>query len=97
VNPYYGFYAAVTRKDRDGNPADGWYPQLCMTREEALKSYTIWGAYAIFAESNRGSLEAGKYADFAVLDRDIMTCSVDEIWKTEAVLTVLGGKTVSEK
>ncbi|MDR1099266.1 MAG: amidohydrolase, partial [Treponema sp.] len=52
VNPYHGFYAAVTRQDRDGQPPEGWYPNQALTREEALRSFTIWGAYAAFAEEN---------------------------------------------
>jgi predicted amidohydrolase YtcJ len=94
VNPYHGFYAAVTRQDQDGQPPNGWYPNQDMTREEALRSFTIWGAYAIFAEKNRGSLEAGKYADFTVLDRDIMTCPAAEIKDITVLKTVIGGKAV---
>ncbi|MDR1602644.1 MAG: amidohydrolase [Tannerella sp.] len=97
VNPYHGFYAAVTRRNLQGEPAGGWYPQLCMTREEALKSFTIWGAFAMFGEKVKGSIEAGKYADFAVLDRDIMTCSENELKDAKALMTVLGGKIVMEK
>jgi predicted amidohydrolase YtcJ len=92
VNPYHGFYAAVTRRNLQGKPEGGWYPQLCMTREEALKSFTIWGAYAMFGEGVKGSLEVGKYADLVVLDRDIMTCNTDDIKDTKALMTVLGGK-----
>jgi len=96
VNPYHGFYAAVTRQNLHGEPQGGWYPQLCMTREEALKSFTIWGAYAMFGEKEKGSIEAGKYADFVVLDRDIMTCSLDDLKDTKALMTVLGGKIVEK-
>ncbi|MDR1278894.1 MAG: amidohydrolase [Treponema sp.] len=96
VNPYHGFYAAVTRQDRDGQPPEGWYPNQALTREEALRSFTIWGAYAAFAEENRGSLEAGKYADFTVLDRDIMTCPAAEIKDISVLKTVIGGETVYE-
>jgi predicted amidohydrolase YtcJ len=96
VNPYYGFYAAVTRQDRDGQPPNGWYPNQIMTREEALRSFTVWGAYAAFAEKTRGSLEAGKYADFVVLDRDIMTCPAAEIKDITVLKTVIGGEVVYE-
>jgi len=91
VNPYHGFYAAVTRCNQQGQPAGGWYPQLKMTREEALKSFTIWGAYAMFSENVKGSIETGKYADFVVLDRDIMSCLDKDIIDTKALMTVLGG------
>ncbi|MDR1100581.1 MAG: amidohydrolase family protein, partial [Treponema sp.] len=80
----------------DGQPPEGWYPNQALTREEALRSFTIWGAYAAFAEENRGSLEAGKYADFTVLDRDIMTCPAAEIKDISVLKTVIGGETVYE-
>jgi predicted amidohydrolase YtcJ len=67
-----------------------------MTREEALRSFTIWGAYAAFAEKTRGSLEVGKYADFVVLDRDIMTCPAAEIKDITVLKTVIGGEVVYE-
>jgi predicted amidohydrolase YtcJ len=94
VNPYHGFYAAVTRKDRAGNPAGGWRPNQCMRREEALRAATVWVAEAQFEEGIRGSLEAGKLADFVVTDRDYMNCPVDEIKDMQALITVIGGKKV---
>src|SRR5665648_433191 len=94
VNPYHGFYAAVTRKGRDGQPEGGWYPNQCMTREEALKAATIWAAEAQFEENIKGSLEEGKLADFTVIDRDYMNCSIEEIKDINAEMTVVGGKTV---
>lgn len=94
VNPYHGLYAAVTRTDRDGKPEGGWHREECMTREEALKSFTIWSAYGQFEEELKGSLVAGKLADFTVLDRDIMTCSVPGIKDAAAIMTVVGGKIV---
>ncbi len=94
VNPYHGLYAAVTRMDRDGNPTGGWYSEECMTREEALKSFTIWAAYGQFEEKLKGSLEVGKLADFAVIDRDVMTCPASDIKDANALMTVVGGKVV---
>lgn len=94
VNPYHGLYAAVARMDQLGNPKEGWYPELAMTREEALKSFTIWSAYGQFEEKSKGSLEVGKLADFVVLDRDIMTCNLADIREAQAVMTVLGGEVV---
>ena len=94
VNPFRGIYAAISRKDLNGLPPGGWYPNEKMSREEALKAFTIWGAYAMFAEQTRGSLENGKYADFVVLDRDVLSCDEDEVKDAKALATVIGGKLV---
>lgn len=94
VNPYHSLYAAVTRKDRLGDPPEGWHPDQCMTREEALRSYTSWGAYGEFNEDLKGTLEVGKLADFVVLDRDYMTCPEEDIKDIQALLTVSGGEVV---
>ena len=67
-NPFLGMYCAVTRMDEHGQPKGGWYPQEAMTREEALRSYTVWGAYAGFEEHLKGSIEAGKRADIMAID-----------------------------
>ena len=97
VNPMRGFHAAVTRQDADGWPAGGWFPAERMTRQEALESMTIWPAYAAFMEGVAGSLSPGKYADFVVLDQDIMTVAPERILDTQVVMTVLGGATVYER
>jgi predicted amidohydrolase YtcJ len=96
VNPLLTFHAAVTRQDPTNSPAGGWYPEQKMTREEALQSMTIWPAYAGFQESMLGSLTPGKYADFVVLDRDIMRVPDTEILSTRVVSTWIGGKRVYE-
>jgi len=96
VNPLLTFHAAVTRQDPTNSPAGGWYPEQKMTREEALQSMTIWPAYAGFQESMLGSLTPGKYADFVVLDRDIMRVPETEILRTRVVSTWIGGKRVYE-
>ncbi len=93
-NPLWGFYAAVTRQDRDGNPKNGWQPDQRMTREEALKSWTLAGAYAAFEEGKKGSLEPGKLADLVMLSADIMTIPPAEILKTRVKMTILGGQIV---
>ena len=93
-NPLWGFYAAVTRQDHTGAPAGGWYPDQRMTREEALKSWTLWGAYAGFDEKQRGSLEPGKLADFVMLSADILKIPAPEILAARVTMTVLGGKIV---
>ena len=96
VNPLLTFHAAVTRQDPSNLPPGGWYPEQKMTREEALQSMTIWAAYAGFQESVLGSLTPGKYADFVVLDRDIMRVPDTEILGTRVVSTGIGGKRVYE-
>lgn len=94
VNPLLTFHAAVTRQGQDNLPPGGWYPEQKMTREEALQSMTIWAAYSGFQESVMGSLTPGKYADFVVLDRDIMRIPDTEILGTRVVSTWIGGKRV---
>jgi predicted amidohydrolase YtcJ len=97
VNPLISFHAAVARQDARDWPAGGWYPEQRMTRDEALKSMTIWPAYAAFQEGMLGSLTPGKYADFVVLDQDIMRVPAELILKTGVVATYLGGKAVYER
>ena len=89
VDPIPNFYAAVSRKLKDGTV---FFPDQRMSRMEALKSYTINGAYAAFEEGNRGSLEPGKYADITVLSKDIMKIPEDEIPTAKVVYTIVGGK-----
>ncbi|MFL5610417.1 MAG: amidohydrolase [Gemmatimonadaceae bacterium] len=94
VNPLLTFHAAVTRQDPTNWPAGGWYPEQKMTRQEALLSMTLWPAYAGFQESILGSLTPGKYADFVVLDRDIMSVPDTEILGARVMSTWIGGKRV---
>lgn len=93
-NPFLGFYAAVTRQNHDSQPDGGWLPDQRMTRDEALRSFTIWAAYAAFEEHEKGTLEPGKLADFIVIDRDLMTCEPSEILGTRVLRTVIGGEWV---
>jgi hypothetical protein len=93
-NPLISFHAFVTRQDAQGFPAGGWFPAQRTTREEALLSVTLWPAYAAFMEGETGSLTVGKYADFVMLDRDIMTVGPREILDARVVVTVLGGRVV---
>jgi predicted amidohydrolase YtcJ len=93
-NPLLGFYAAITRQDRAGNPPEGWFPDQRMTREEALKSWTLSGAWAAFEENEKGSLAPGKLADFIMLSADIMRIAPREIPTTRVTMTVLGGEVV---
>ncbi len=94
VNPLISFHSFVTRQDADNFPPGGWFPEQRTTRQEALLSMTLWPAYAAFMENESGTLTAGKFADFVVLDQDIMTVAPEEILKTSVVMTVLGGKVV---
>ncbi len=93
-NPIWGFYAAITRQDHQGNPKGGWFPEQRMTREEALQSWTICGAYAAFEEDTKGSLAPGKLADFVMLSADIMRIPPQEIPKVQVMMTVVGGEIV---
>ena len=97
VNPLYSFHAAVSRQDDNNWPPGGWFPEQKMTREEALESMTIWPAYAGFQEHLMGSLTPGKYADFVILDQDIMTVPVEQILGTQVIATYIGGLAVYER
>ena len=97
VNPLYSFHAAVTRTDDTDWPPGGWFPAEKMTRDEALKSITIWPAFAAFQEQTMGSLTPGKYADFVILDHDIMRVPDDMILRTNVIATYIGGKAVYER
>jgi predicted amidohydrolase YtcJ len=97
VNPLITFHSAVSRQNPDDQPPGGWYPDQRMTREEALLSMTIWPAFAAFEESSLGSLVPGKYADFVILDQDIMRIPETAIMKTQVLATYLNGKPVFEK
>jgi predicted amidohydrolase YtcJ len=96
VNPLISFHAALARQDAQNWPSGGWYPEQRMTRDEALRSMTIWPAYAAFQERVLGSLTPGKYADFVVLDQDIMQVPAELILKTSVVATYVGGRPVYE-
>jgi len=92
--PMIEFYAAVARKDIRGYSGEGWHPEEKVTREEALKMFTIWPAYVAFEESLRGTIEDGKLADLTVLSADIMKIPEMEILKTHCLMTVIGGEIV---
>ncbi len=94
VNPLYTFYAAVARKDLMNFPVEGFQKSEALTREEALKGMTIWAAYSNFEENKKGSIEKGKFADFTILDRDIMTIDEDSIPKVKVMATFVGGEKV---
>jgi predicted amidohydrolase YtcJ len=91
-DPRIEFYAAVARKRLDGTTGEGWHPELAVTRETALKMFTIWPAYGAFQEDIRGSVEVGKYADFTILDRDWLIVPEADILTSENLMTIVGGK-----
>ena len=88
------FYAAVARKDQKGYSGEGWHPEEAVTREQALKMFTLWAAYAAFEEGSKGSLEPGKLADLTILSADIMKIPEPEILKTRCIMTVVNGEIV---
>lgn len=92
--PMIEFYAAVARKSVKGFSGDGWHPEQAVTREQALKMFTLWPAFAAFEEQDKGSLEVGKLADLTVLSKDIMKIPEPEILTTQCVMTVIGGEVV---
>lgn len=95
--PMIEFYAAVARKDQKGFSGEGWHPEEAVTREQALKMFTVWPAYAAFEEKLRGSIEVGKLADLTILSADIMKIPEADILKTRCVMTVINGEIVYEK
>jgi len=97
VNPLISFHAAFSRQDARNWPPSGWHPEQRMTREEALRSITLWPAYAAFQEQVMGSLTPGKLADFVVLDQDIVRVAPELVLKTQVLATYVGGKAVYER
>ncbi|HEV2666596.1 MAG TPA: amidohydrolase [Blastocatellia bacterium] len=94
--PMIEFYAAVARKDQKGFSGEGWHPEQAVTREQALKMFTVWPAFAAFEEKTRGSIEVGKFADLTALSADIMKIPEMEILKTRCLMTVINGEVVWE-
>ena len=92
VNPFYTFYAAVARQDNSGYPEGGYQMENALTREETLRGMTIWAAYSNFEEGEKGSIETGKFADFIILNKDIMTVSEKQIPRMKVKATYLGGE-----
>ncbi len=91
ANPFHGLFSAIKRQDHEGKPQNGWYSEQALTPAEALTSFTINGAYASFWEKQIGSLEAGKKADFILVDKDIFSKDVKDIWQTKALETWVNG------
>jgi predicted amidohydrolase YtcJ len=94
ISPFKTFLAAVVRQDATGFPAGGYQMQNALSREQAIKGMTIWAAKASFEEKEKGSLEVGKYADFIILDTDLMKCDTKDILKTKVLDTYSNGRKV---
>ena len=94
VNPFLTFYAATMRKDINNYPESGFQMENALSREETLKGMTIWAAYSNFEEKEKGSIEVGKFADFVILNQDIMQVNGNEIPKTKVVSTYVNGEKV---
>ena len=94
VNPFHTFYSSVERKDLNGYPENGFQVENALTREETLKGMTIWGAYFNFEEKEKGSIEKGKYADFVLIDQNIMEINPDKIPHTKVLKTFVNGELV---
>ncbi|HMI01652.1 MAG TPA: amidohydrolase [Pedobacter sp.] len=97
INPILTFYAATVRKDARNFPEGGFQKENALTGEEALRGMTIWAAKANFEEKEKGSIETGKFADFVVLDRDLLNTSPTQILSTQVLKTYINGEKVYEK
>jgi predicted amidohydrolase YtcJ len=95
--PMIEFYAAVSRKSIKGESGEGWHPEQAVTREQALKMFTIWPAFAAFEESDKGKIDIGMLADFTVLSADILKIPAPEILKTRCEMTIIGGEIVHQE
>ncbi|TYB76874.1 amidohydrolase [Bizionia myxarmorum] len=92
VSPFLTFHSSVARQDVEQFPKDGFQMENALSREETLRGMTIWAAYSNFEENEKGSIEVGKFADFIILDRDIMKVAIQQVPETKVEQTYLGGK-----
>jgi predicted amidohydrolase YtcJ len=97
ISPLATFYAAVARKDKEGQPKEGFLMENSLDRPDALRSITIWAAKSAFEESYRGSIEVDKYADLVILDKDLLTCKEQEILEAQVLYTIINGEIVHKK
>ena len=96
LDPLEGLYGAVTRKDRAGEPGDGWFPDQKLSMEKAIELYTLGSAYAEFTEDRKGRIKKGYLADLVIFDRDLLTIPSEQIMKAQVVYTIVGGKVIYE-
>ena len=96
-DPRIEFYAAITRQRLNGSSGEGWHPEFAVSREEALKMFTIWPAYSAFQETDRGSIHVGKQADLTIFDTDFVTATPVQILKSQAVMTIVDGHIIFNK
>lgn len=94
ISPFKTFFAAVARKDAKGWPAGGYQMENALSREQALRGMTIWAARSNFEEKEKGSLEAGKLADFVILEKDLMMADESELLNIKVLSTFIGGEKV---
>jgi len=94
VNPMLTFYAAVARQDLKGYPDKGFQMENALSRKETLKGMTIWAAYSNFEENEKGSIEVGKFADFVILNQDIMKVNIHKVPNTKVEATYINGEKI---
>jgi predicted amidohydrolase YtcJ len=97
LDPLEGLYAAVTRKDRKGEPGPGWFPDQILSMEKAIELYTLGSAYAEFMENRKGMLKPGYFADIVIFERDLFSIPKEEIMKDRVDFTIVGGKVVYKR
>lgn len=93
-DPRIEFFAAITRSRLDGSSGDGWFPEYAVERDDALRMFTLWPAFASFREQQRGSIEVGKQADLSIFDTNFMTAEPAEILAAKTIMTIVDGRIV---
>jgi predicted amidohydrolase YtcJ len=97
LDPLEGLYAAVTRKDRAGEPGDGWFPDQKLTMEKAIELYTLGSAYSEFMEDRKGIIKEGYLGDVVMFNNDLMTIPQYQIMSSKVDYTIVGGKVVYKR